>query len=184
MDVLQRDDLHFPHSLPGFQRLFPDNCACAPIRKVPDGTSGLSAPAAKSPEGLTDSLCGFIESVITPDSAIIADDRSGYGSLATCGCACSVGGSQVAEEFLSIIHLVFSNLKTRLLGTRPGAGYQHLQACLNDHVSRFNRRFYPFNAHGFFPPRDMKHYHRAEKIMQPRYLFYVNAFRFMYGPGR
>jgi len=25
MDVLQRDDLHFPHSLPEFQQLFPDN---------------------------------------------------------------------------------------------------------------------------------------------------------------
>ncbi len=27
------------------------------------------------------------------------------------------------------------------------------------------------NAHGFFPPRDMKHYHRVEKIMQARCLF-------------
>ena len=29
MDVLQRDDLPFPKSLPEFQRLFPNNIACA-----------------------------------------------------------------------------------------------------------------------------------------------------------
>ena len=29
MDVLQRDDLTFPRSLPEFQRLFPDDTACA-----------------------------------------------------------------------------------------------------------------------------------------------------------
>ena len=29
MDVLDRADLPFPHSLPEFQRLFPDDAACA-----------------------------------------------------------------------------------------------------------------------------------------------------------
>jgi len=29
MDVLQRNDLPFPHSLPEFQRLFPDEAACS-----------------------------------------------------------------------------------------------------------------------------------------------------------
>ena len=29
MDVLQRDDLSFPQSLPEYQRLFPDDTACA-----------------------------------------------------------------------------------------------------------------------------------------------------------
>ncbi len=29
MDVHQRDDLPFPHSLPEFQRFFPDVAACA-----------------------------------------------------------------------------------------------------------------------------------------------------------
>ncbi|MDP6644550.1 MAG: hypothetical protein QGF16_10790, partial [Rhodospirillales bacterium] len=29
VDVLDRDDLPFPESLPGFQRLFPDDAACA-----------------------------------------------------------------------------------------------------------------------------------------------------------
>jgi hypothetical protein len=35
-------------------------------------------------------------------------------------------------------------------------------------------RLFHVNAHGFFPPRDMKHYHRVEKTMQARCLFHVN----------
>ena len=31
MDVLDRADLPFPHSLPEFQRLFPDDAACAAL---------------------------------------------------------------------------------------------------------------------------------------------------------
>lgn len=57
MDVLQRDDLHFPHSLPEFQQLFPDNALLAqPIWKGLGGALGLSAPTAKYPESLIDSL--------------------------------------------------------------------------------------------------------------------------------
>ena len=33
MDVLDRADLPFPHLLPEFQRLFPDDAAC-PYRKL------------------------------------------------------------------------------------------------------------------------------------------------------
>jgi len=35
------------------------------------------------------------------------------------------------------------------------------------------------NAHGFFPPRDMKHYHGVEKIMQARCLFHVKSDRLL-----
>ena len=46
-----------------------------------------------------------------------------------------------------MIHLVFSNLKTWILGTHHGAiGQHHLQAYLNEYVFRFNRRFYPMTA--------------------------------------
>ena len=46
-----------------------------------------------------------------------------------------------------MIHLVFSNLKTWILGTHHGAIAQHhLQAYLNEYVYRFNRRFYPMTA--------------------------------------
>ncbi len=53
---------------------------------------------------------------------------------------------QVAETFLPIIHLVFSNLKTWLRGIHHGISPQHLQTYLNEFTFRFNRRFYPFNA--------------------------------------
>ena len=52
----------------------------------------------------------------------------------------------MAEEYLPIVHLVFSNLKTWLNGTHHGVSHQHLQAYLNEFTFRFNRRFYPFNA--------------------------------------
>ena len=56
------------------------------------------------------------------------------------------GNSQVAEEYLPIIHLVFANLKTWLSGIHHGVSHQHLQAYLNEFTFRFNRRFCPFNA--------------------------------------
>jgi hypothetical protein len=56
------------------------------------------------------------------------------------------GNPQVAEAYLPIVHLVFSNLKTWLAGIHHGVSQQHLQAYLNEFTFRFNRRFYPFNA--------------------------------------
>jgi hypothetical protein len=53
---------------------------------------------------------------------------------------------RVAEEYLQIIQLVFSNLKTWLMGTHHGVSEQHLQAYLNEFTFRFNWRFYPFNS--------------------------------------
>jgi len=52
----------------------------------------------------------------------------------------------MAEQHLPLIHLVFSNLKTWLLGTHHSVSDQHMQAYLNEFVFRFNRRFYPFNG--------------------------------------
>ena len=56
------------------------------------------------------------------------------------------GDPEVAEEFLPISHLVFSNLKTWLNGIHHGVSAKNLQAYLNEFTFRFNRRFYPFNA--------------------------------------
>jgi transposase-like protein len=49
-------------------------------------------------------------------------------------------------EKMPIIHLVFSNLKTWILGTHHGVSPKHLPAYLNEFVFRFNRRFYPMSA--------------------------------------
>ena len=52
----------------------------------------------------------------------------------------------MAEDFLPISHLIFSNLKSWLRGCHHGVSPQHLQAYLNEFTFRFNRRFNPFNA--------------------------------------
>ena len=89
-----------------------------------------------------ESLCGFVEGAVTSSAPVITDDWSGYISLAKRG----YKHLAVAEEYLPIIHLVFSNLKTWLSGIHHGVSHQHLQAYLNEFTFRFNRRFYPFNA--------------------------------------
>ena len=101
------------------------------------------------PDRSAKSLGGFIKRTVKP-SAITTDDWSGYAKLGERGyCHTAVaerGDMQVAETFLPIIHLVFSNLKTWLRGIHHGVSPQHLQAYLNEFTFRFNRRFYPFNA--------------------------------------
>ena len=85
-----------------------------------------------------------------PGALVIADDWSGYASLRKRGydhhAIAECGDPEVAEEFLPISHLVFSNLKTWLNGIHHGVSAKHLQAYLNEFTFRFNRRFYPFNA--------------------------------------
>jgi transposase-like protein len=96
------------------------------------------------------SLVGFVEAAVMPGTLVVTDDRSGYASLRKRGydhhAIAECGDPEVAEEFLPISHLVFSNLKTWLNGIHHGVSAKHLQAYLNEFTFRFNRRFYPFNA--------------------------------------
>lgn len=105
---------------------------------------------ALAPDRSANSLGGFIERNVVPGTAIITDDWSGYAKLSERGYSHTAiaerGDMQVAETFLPIVHLAFSNLKTWLRGTHHGVSPQHLQAYLNEFTFRFNRRFYPFNA--------------------------------------
>jgi transposase-like protein len=102
------------------------------------------------PDRSADALCGFVKNVVAPGTKIITDDWSGYAWLSKYGydhaSIAQRGDPQVSEEFMPIIHLVFSNLKTWLRGIHHGVSPQHLQAYLNEFTFRFNRRFYPFNA--------------------------------------
>jgi len=102
------------------------------------------------PDRSAKSLVGFIENAVAPGTRLITDDWGSYSGLAKRGydhlAVAERGDPQVAEEYLPIIHLVFSNLKTWLHGTHHGVSPQHLQAYLNEFTFRFNRRFYPFNA--------------------------------------
>jgi transposase-like protein/predicted RNA-binding Zn-ribbon protein involved in translation (DUF1610 family) len=96
------------------------------------------------------SLSSFVQHVVAPGTRVITDDWSGYADLAARGyihhAVAGRGDPQVAEEFLPIIHLVFANLKTWLIGIHHGVSSRHLQAYLNEFAFRFNRRFHPFNA--------------------------------------
>ena len=102
------------------------------------------------PDRSAKSLVGFIEHAVAPGTSIITDDWSSYATLGKRGflhtAIAERGDMQVAETFLPIIHLVFSNLKTWLRGIHHGVSEQHLQAYLDEFTFRFNRRFYPFNA--------------------------------------
>ena len=102
------------------------------------------------PDRGADALCGFVESAVAPGAQIITDDWSGYAGLGQRGYAhlaiAERGDPRVADVFLPIVHLVFSNLKSWLNGTHHGVSHQHLQAYLNEFTFRFNRRFHPFSA--------------------------------------
>jgi hypothetical protein len=102
------------------------------------------------PDRTAKSLCGFVEAAVEPGAMVITDAAPSYGTLGKLGYAhlpvVEANDPAVAEEYLPIIHLVFSNLKSWLRGCHHGVSPQHLQAYLNEFTFRFNRRFYPFNA--------------------------------------
>jgi hypothetical protein len=97
------------------------------------------------------SLTSFITDCVAPGSTVRTDGWSCYDGLPQLGyqyCPLNMAGDpENNEAHLPMIHLVFSNLKTWILGTHHGAiAPHHLQAYLNEFVFRFNRRFYPMTA--------------------------------------
>ena len=53
------------------------------------------------------------------------------------------GNQAKTDQHLPMIHIVFGNLDSWLLGTHHGVSAAHLQGYLNEFVFRFNRRFWP-----------------------------------------
>lgn len=103
------------------------------------------------PDRTAKSLCGFVQNVVDPATDMaVTDAHQGYAPLARMGyqhlAVAERGEPNVAEDYLPIIHLIFSNLKAWINGVHHGVSPDHLQAYLNEFVFRFNRRFYPFNA--------------------------------------
>ena len=49
MDIFQRGDLPFPQSLPEFQRLFPDDAACATYREKARWKAAFVCPHCEVP---------------------------------------------------------------------------------------------------------------------------------------
>lgn len=68
MDVLARDDLPFPASLPEFQRLFPDDAACVAYLERSRWSDGFTCPH-----------CGVVE------APTFAELYSGAWSHPRCG---------------------------------------------------------------------------------------------------
>lgn len=96
------------------------------------------------------SLCAFVTGAVEPGTLIVTDDWTSYSNLETLGyhhfAVAQNGDPNITSEYLPLVHLVFSNLKTWLEGTHHSVSPQHLQAYLNEFTFRFNRRFYPFNS--------------------------------------
>jgi transposase-like protein len=88
-------------------------------------------------------LCSFVEAAVEPRSVVATDDCSEYATLAERGYQHRV---EAAEKSLSMVRLVFLNLKSWLSGTHHGVSPKHLQAYLNEFAFRFNRRLDPFSA--------------------------------------
>jgi hypothetical protein len=103
------------------------------------------------PDKTAKTRCGFIAAnVDTLTEMVVTDGSQSYAGLARHGYqhrACPERGKPgVTEDYLPVIHLVFSNLKAWINGTHHGVSPDHLQAYLNEFVFRFNRRFYPLNS--------------------------------------
>lgn len=95
-------------------------------------------------------LTSFVQSAVLPGAMVITDAAPSYAWLQEIGYqhlpVVEGNDPAVAEAYLPIVHLVFSNLKSWLRGCHHGVSPKHLQAYLNEFTFRFNRRFYPFNA--------------------------------------
>jgi transposase-like protein len=92
----------------------------------------------------------FVREAILPGTFVYTDGWQGYEHIGSMGFQhipmVVKGDPERLDAHLPMVHLVFSNLKTWLLGTFHGVSPQHLQAYLNEYVFRFNRRFYPMSA--------------------------------------
>ena len=93
---------------------------------------------------------GFVRDNVTRGTLIRTDGWQGYDSLTAGGWPhhglTLNSDPKLADAHLPMIHLIFSNLKTWILGTHHGTSQQHLQAYINEFTFRFNRRFYPMTA--------------------------------------
>jgi hypothetical protein len=102
------------------------------------------------PDRSAKSLCGFVEAAVEPGAVIVTDAWPAYSALIDRGYrhlpVAVAGDPDMIDDYLPLVHIAFSNLKSWLRGCHHGVSPQHLQAYLNEFAFRFNRRFYPFNA--------------------------------------
>lgn len=97
----------------------------------------------------SDDLIPFVQENVAERAVVRTDGWVGYRDLRGLGYEHDSMVMDVPErndQHLPMIHLVFSNLKTWIMGTHHGVSQDHLQAYLNEYVFRFNRRFYPMTS--------------------------------------
>jgi hypothetical protein len=100
-----------------------------------------------------DSLIPFVKDNVSKGSKVITDGWGGYNAISAPNSGythivhnISQSGNP-AHELLPLCHVIFSNLKSWLLGTHHGAPLsKHMQAYLDEYVFRFNRRHYDMIA--------------------------------------
>ncbi len=111
-----------------------------------DGKAGRLRMAI-SPQKNTDQILKFLRSSVEEGTTVITDGNPAYEADCQLRLRSRGRGEEDVEYRLPVIHRVFSNLKTWLLGTHHGAVmHKHLQAYLNEFVFRFNRRNTPMAA--------------------------------------
>ena len=96
-------------------------------------------------------ITSFVKENVILGATVLSDGSHSYNELSEMGykhIPLVIGGDPaIVDALLPMIHLVFSNLKSWILGTHHGRiEPYHLQAYLNEYVFRFNRRFYPMTA--------------------------------------
>jgi transposase-like protein/ribosomal protein L37AE/L43A len=98
------------------------------------------------PDASRDSLQGFVEQAVEPDSTVRTDGWPGYVGLERRNYHHAVrvigkGNRRRASHILPRVHRVISLLKRWLMGTHQGAvSHAHLDYYLDEFVFRFNRR--------------------------------------------
>ena len=102
------------------------------------------------PNRKQETLEPFVKKNVQPGTEVRTDAWNGYNNLEKLGYRQKVlliqGGQDKIDQHLPMIHIVFGNLDTWLLGTHHGVSPKHLQGYLNEFVFRFNRRFWPLVA--------------------------------------
>ncbi len=102
------------------------------------------------PNRKQENLEPFVLENVQPGTEVRTDGWTGYDNLGKLGYRHKVvliqGDQTRTDQHLPMIHIVFGNLDTWLIGTHHGVSPKHLQGYLNEFVFRFNRRFWPLAA--------------------------------------
>lgn len=102
------------------------------------------------PSRKKEALEPFVQGNVAPGALVRTDGWIGYDDLDYLGYrherVAVRGDHEKTDQHLPMIHIVFGNLDTWLLGTHHGVSPKHLQAYLNEFAFRFNRRHWPMAA--------------------------------------